>query len=76
MVKDMTEGKPGRLILEFAIPLLLGNLFQQFYSLVDTAIVGKFLGVDQLAAVGSTGSINFLIIGFCMGRTRAECAAV
>ena len=56
MVKDMTEGKPGRLILEFAIPLLLGNLFQQFYSLVDTAIVGKFLGVDQLAAVGSTGS--------------------
>ena len=61
MVKDMTEGKPGRLILEFAIPLLLGNLFQQFYSLVDTAIVGKFLGVDQLAAVGSTGSINFLI---------------
>lgn len=59
MVKDMTEGKPGRLILEFAIPLLLGNLFQQFYSLVDTAIVGKFLGVDQLAAVGSTGSINF-----------------
>ena len=71
MVKDMTEGKPGRLILEFAIPLLMGNLFQQFYSLVDTAIVGKFLGVDQLAAVGSTGSINFLIIGFCM-----ECAAV
>ena len=59
MVKDMTEGKPGRLILEFAIPLLMGNLFQQFYSLVDTAIVGKFLGVDQLAAVGSTGSINF-----------------
>mgnify|MGYP000828552331 FL=1 len=55
MVKDMTEGKPGRLILEFAIPLLMGNLFQQFYSLVDTAIVGKFLGVDQLAAVGSTG---------------------
>ena len=44
MVKDMTEGKPGRLILEFAIPLLLGNLFQQFYSLVDTAIVGKFSG--------------------------------
>ena len=67
MVKDMTEGKPGRLILEFAIPLLLGNLFQQFYSLVDTAIVGKFLGVDQLAAVGSTGSINYLILGFVIG---------
>lgn len=49
MVKDMTEGKPGRLILEFAIPLLMGNLFQQFYSLVDTAIVGKFLAWDRLA---------------------------
>lgn len=46
---------------------LVGMLFQQFYSLVDTIIVGKFLGVDALAAVGSTGAINFLIIGFCMG---------
>lgn len=67
MVKDMTQGSPRRLILGFALPLLLGNLFQQFYSLVDTVIVGKFLGVSQLAAVGATGSINFLIIGFCMG---------
>ena len=67
MVKDMTEGKPGRLILEFAIPLLLGNLFQQFYSLVDTAIVGKFLGVDALASVGSTAAINFMINGFVIG---------
>ena len=67
MVKDMTEGKPGRLILEFAIPLLLGNLFQQFYSLVDTMIVGKYLGVDPFAGVGSTGSLNFIVIGFCMG---------
>ena len=67
MVKDMTEGKPGRLILEFAIPLLMGNLFQQFYSLVDTMIVGKYLGVDPFAGVGSTGSLNFIVIGFCMG---------
>lgn len=67
MTKDMTQGSPRKLILEFVIPLLLGNLFQQFYSLVDTVIVGKFLGVTQLAAVGATGSINFLIIGFCMG---------
>lgn len=67
MVKDMTQGSPRKLILGFAVPLLLGNLFQQFYSLVDTVIVGKFLGVSQLAAVGSTGSVNFLIIGFCMG---------
>ena len=67
MVKDLTQGKPMRIIIGFAIPLLLGMLFQQFYSLVDTVIVGKTLGVDALAAVGSTGSINFLIIGFCMG---------
>ena len=55
------------LILGFSLPLLVGMLFQQFYSLVDTIIVGKFLGVDALAAVGSTGALNFLIIGFCMG---------
>lgn len=67
MVKDMTQGSPRKLILGFAVPLILGNLFQQFYSLVDTVIVGKFLGVTKLAAVGATGSINFLIIGFCMG---------
>lgn len=67
MVKDMTQGSPRKLILSFAVPLILGNLFQQFYSLVDTVIVGKFLGVTKLAAVGATGSINFLIIGFCMG---------
>ena len=63
----MTEGRPLKLILGFAVPLLFGNLFQQFYNLVDTIIVGKFLGVKSLAAVGRTGSINFLIIGFCMG---------
>ena len=65
--KDMTVGAPLRLILEFAIPLMLGTLFQQLYSMVDTIIVGKFLGVDALAGVGSTGSVNFLIIGFCNG---------
>ena len=67
MIKDLTQGKPMRIIIGFAIPLLMGMLFQQFYSLMDTIIVGKTLGVDALAAVGSTGSINFLIIGFCMG---------
>ena len=65
--KRLTTGKPMSLILGFSLPLLVGMLFQQFYSLVDTIIVGKFLGVDALAAVGSTGAINFLIIGFCMG---------
>ncbi len=65
--KKLTTGKPMSLILGFTLPLLVGMLFQQFYSLVDTIIVGKCLGVEALAAVGSTGAINFLIIGFCMG---------
>lgn len=67
MTKDMTNGSPMKLILGFSVPLLFGFLFQQFYNLVDTLIVGRFLGVEALAAVGSTGSLNFLIIGFCMG---------
>lgn len=67
MTKDMTEGSPFRLILNFAVPLLMGLLFQQFYSVIDTIIVGKFLGSEALAAVGSMGSVNFFVIGFCMG---------
>lgn len=67
MTKDMTNGSPIKLILQFALPMLFGMLFQQFYNLVDTMIVGKTLGVDALAGVGATGSINFMIIGFCMG---------
>ena len=67
MTKDMTEGSPFRLILHFAVPLLFGLLFQQFYSVIDTVIVGKFLGSEALAAVGSMGSVNFFVIGFCMG---------
>lgn len=69
MVKEMTHGKPLPLILGFCVPMLVGNLFQQFYSMVDAVIVGKFIDVDALAAVGSTGSISFLIIGFTMGIT-------
>lgn len=67
MTKDMTNGSPMKLIVGFAFPLLFGFLFQQFYNLVDALIVGRFLGVNDLAGVGATGSINFLIIGFCMG---------
>ena len=67
MVKDMTNGSPFKHILGFAVPMLFGMLFQQFYNLVDTIIVGKTLGVEALAGVGATGSINFMIIGFCMG---------
>lgn len=67
MTRDLTEGNPFSLILGFSVPVLFGFLFQQFYNIVDTAIVGKFLGKEALAAVGATGSVNFLVIGFCMG---------
>lgn len=67
MTKDLTKGSPTKLILSFAIPLILGNLFQQAYNLVDTVIVGRLLGTDALAAVGATGSVNFLIVGCCLG---------
>ena len=65
--RNLTQGSPLRLILSFASPLLFGFLFQQFYSFVDTAIVGKVLGAAKLAAVGDTGSINFLVLGFVQG---------
>ena len=65
--KDLTVGSPMKLILGFAFPMFLGLLFQQFYSLVDTMIVGKYLGVDPFAGVGSTASLTFIVIGFCMG---------
>lgn len=67
MVRDMTEGHPLKRILAFSAPLLLGNLFQQFYSMADSIIVGQYIGVNAFAAVGSTGSINFLILGFVQG---------
>ncbi len=57
---NMTEGNPTGLLLRFAIPMLIGNLFQQLYNLVDSIIVGQYVGADALAAVGSTGSISFL----------------
>lgn len=67
MTKNLTKGRPMALILSFGIPVLFGYLFQQLYNVVDTAIVGKTLGGAALAAVGSTGSINFLVVGFCAG---------
>lgn len=69
MTKDMTSGNPVKLIMFFSIPLLIGNVFQQFYSMVDTVIVGRYLGVDALAAVGTTSSMAFLINGFIIGLT-------
>ena len=67
MTKDMTQGSPLKLILAFAVPLMLGSLFQQFYNLADTIIVGRFVGVEALAAVGSVGGLNYLVLGFVNG---------
>lgn len=65
--REMTQGAPMPLLISFILPLLLGLLFQQFYSMVDTVVVGKFLGMEALAGVGSTGSISFLVLGLCNG---------
>lgn len=67
MTKNMTTGSPFKLIMSFALPLLLGNLLQQTYNLIDAAIVGRFLGSDALASVGASSSVQFLVLGFCMG---------
>ncbi|MBR4733834.1 MAG: MATE family efflux transporter [Lachnospiraceae bacterium] len=63
----MTEGNPVRLIILFSIPMLIGNLFQQVYNLVDSVIVGQFVGADALAAIGATSSVNFLFFALCNG---------
>ncbi|MBQ9480241.1 MAG: MATE family efflux transporter, partial [Selenomonadaceae bacterium] len=68
-VKDLTEGEPAKLIFFFTLPLLAGNIFQQLHGFVDTLIVGRFLGVEALAAVGCTGPLMFLFLGFVMGTT-------
>lgn len=76
MTNDMTKGSPIKLIIQFMIPMCLGNIFQQFYNIADSIIAGQFLGVDALAAIGSTGSLIFLVTGwakwtdkrfFCVG---------
>ena len=78
MAKDMTIGSPAKQILFFSIPQLIGNLFQQFYNMADTFIVGRTLGSNALAAVGCTGGLTFLLQGFATGpllrvlRTPAE----
>lgn len=66
-VKDMTQGKPAGLLLTFMIPMIIGNVFQQFYNMVDSMIVGKYVGATALAAVGATGSLNFFIFAVCNG---------
>lgn len=67
MAKDMTRGNPGKTLFFFAIPMILGNIFQQLYNIVDSVVVGKFVGPDALAAVGASGSITFLFIAVALG---------
>ena len=67
MSTSMTKGNPLKLMLQFAFPLLIGNLLQQTYNIIDAAIVGQILGAKALASVGASSSIQFLVLGFCMG---------
>ena len=67
MERNMTSGSPLRLLLAFSLPLFLGNLFQQIYSMVDTVVVGRFVGVDALAALGAVGGFSFMCVGFAQG---------
>ena len=64
MTNDMTVGSPAKLIIQFMIPMCLGNVFQQFYNIADSIIAGQFLGVNALAAIGSTGSLMFFVTGW------------
>ena len=67
--KNMTTGSPGKLIITFAIPLMLGNIFQQFYTMADTMIVGQVVGVEALAAVGAGDWLVWLVFGIMTGIT-------
>ncbi len=69
-MNDLTKGKPGKLIIKFALPLMVGNMFQLFYSFADVWIIGKFLGENSLAAVGATSTLNDFIVGFLIGLTN------
>lgn len=66
-VFSMTEGSPVKLLIKFTVPMLIGNLFQQFYNMVDSIVVGRFVGPNALAAVGATGSLNFLFFAMSFG---------
>lgn len=66
-VKDMTRGNEFSLLISFSVPMLIGNIFQQVYNMVDSIVVGNHVGADALAAVGATGSLNFLVFSLCIG---------
>ena len=67
MAKDMTVGKPSKILINFALPIILSNIFQQLYNIIDSIIVGNFVGANALAAVGASSSISFLFIAVATG---------
>ena len=69
MPKDLTQGRPFRVLLQFSLPVIAGNLFQLFYTLADTVIVGRTLGAQALAAVGSTTIVIYFVLCFVQGFT-------
>ena len=73
MTNDMTVGSPAKLIIQFMIPMCLGNVFQQFYNIADSIIAGQFLGVNALAAIGSTGSLMFFCDRMAAGTDQWIC---
>ena len=75
-IKDMTRGKPAGLIFTFALPLMLGNVFQQLYTVVDTAVVGQFVGVEALASIGAADWPNWMVLGIVTGFAQGFCIRV
>ena len=69
-IQNMTQGRPGKLIFTFALPLMVGNVFQQLYTVVDTMVVGKYLGVGALAALGAADWMNWMMLGIVQGFTQ------
>ena len=76
MIKDMTEGSPSKIILKFAMPMLLSMLFQQLYNVVDSVVAGKFIGVDALASVGASYPITMLFIAIATGASVGCCIVI
>ena len=75
-IKDMTQGRPARLIFAFALPLMVGNVFQQLYIVVDTAVVGRFVGVEALASVGAADWPNWMVLGMVTGFAQGFCILI
>ena len=69
-VRSMTEGSPAKLLITFALPLMVGNVFQQLYTVVDTAVVGQVVGVSALAALGAADWLNWMVLGIIQGLTQ------